>query len=113
MLRNINFEPYNILNQTIYKFTFEDQNIIIKCIIKDNLMFDISELISNVNIEIINLILKEISYSKFVYGMFVSEKDFLNIISWIDSYKYEEYEKSIFCISLFLTIERLKVCKLD
>lgn len=106
-------EHYFLNDQKIYKFLFDNKNTIECTFYNHNVIFEISDLLSKTTREISEILLKDVhKNTKFLDKIFVQEKDFMRIISWLEPLNYYRYQKYLYNIFIFIDEDLLKLTQI-
>lgn len=107
---NFSQQHYFVNNNKIYKFLF-DNKIVIECVHYDqNIIFEINNLLTQTTSDISEILLEHIHKStEFLDKIFVNEKYFMKIISWLKPLDYYQYKKYLYEIIKFVYEDLYKI----
>lgn len=105
-------EHYFVNDIKIYNFLFDNQ-ITIECVYyNQNILFNVNKLLSETTSEISEILLNSIHKStEFLDKIFVHEKYFMKIISWLKPLNYYQYKKYLYHITLLVCEDVYKKSK--
>lgn len=109
---NVSVEHYFVNDKKIYKFLF-DSEVIIECVYYDqNIIFEVKNLLSQTTSNISEILLEDIHKSiEFLDKIFVHEKDFMKIISWLKPLNYYQYKKYLYHITVVVCEDEYRKSK--